>query len=113
MALPKNYLIRLINTASLTIIEQISLMRKTDLLIGVHGAGITLAIFMPSKSILYEFLPKENNKDPIFISSLSGHKTYSIILKSKHKIINKNEVLFFNSNEFVESVLRLIKENNF
>ena len=113
LALPKNYLIRLINTASLTIIEQISLMRKTDLLIGVHGAGITLAIFMPSKSILYEFLPKENNKDPIFISSLSGHKTYSIILKSKHKIINKNEVLFFNSNEFVESVLRLIKENNF
>ena len=68
---------------------------------------------MPSKSILYEFLPKENNKDPIFISSLSGHKTYSIILKSKHKIINKNEVLFFNPNEFIESVLRLIKENNF
>ena len=57
--LPKNYLIRLVDTSSLSISEQISIMRQTDYLIGVHGAGLSLSIFMPSNAILYEILPKK------------------------------------------------------
>ena len=55
--LPKNILIRLIDTASLSINEQISLMRKTDYLVGIHGAGLCLSIFMPNESIVHEILP--------------------------------------------------------
>ena len=57
--LSKNYLIRLVDTASLSIIDQISIMRKTDYLIGIHGAGLSLSIFMPTHSILHEILPKK------------------------------------------------------
>ena len=80
--------------------------------IGIHGAGLTLSIFMPDQSILHEILPKGNNKNPIIMSSLSGHKTYSDILKSRRKIINENEFIFFDISEVIRSVLEHIKENN-
>ena len=111
--LPNNYLIRLVDTASLSIISQISIMRKTDLLIGIHGAGLSLSIFLPTKSILYEILPKENNKDPIVMSSLSGHKTYSDILKSENKIVNDSELIFFNIPEFIKKTMEHVRENYF
>jgi hypothetical protein len=50
--LPENILIRLVDTASLSVSEQISIMRKTDYLIGIHGAGLSLSIFMPYESII-------------------------------------------------------------
>ena len=113
LILPKNYLIRLVDTACLSIIEQISIMRKTDFLIGVHGAGLSLSIFMPSHSILYEILPTENIKVLLLMSSLSGHKVYSDIIKSELKIINSNQVYFFDSNQFIKKVTKYIKENNY
>lgn len=109
--LPKNYLIRLVDTSSLSIAEQISIMRKTDYLIGVHGAGLSLSIFMPPNTILNEILPKKNIKVLVLMSALSGHKIYSDILKSKLKIIDNNEVFFFDLFKFGESVLMHIKEN--
>ena len=45
------------------------------------------------------------------MSALSGHKIYSDILKSKLKIIDNNEVFFFDLFKFGESVLMHIKEN--
>ena len=107
--LPKTYLIRLVDTASLSIEEQISIMKKTDYLIGIHGAGISLSIFMPIKSILYEILPKKNIKVLILMSSLSGHIIYSDIIKSKKKIINNNEVFYFDTSDFSNNVLKHIK----
>ena len=112
-ALPKNYLIRLVDTASLSINEQISIMRKTDYLIGVHGAGLSLSIFMPPQSILYEILPKNNIKVLLLMSALSGHKTFSDILKSELKIINNNDFFFFDGNEFSKKFLKYIKDNEF
>ena len=109
--LPSNYLIRLVDTASLSTIEQISIMRKTDYLIGVHGAGLALSIFMPFQSVLYEILPKKNLKVLVLMSALSGHKIYSDILKSEHKIINNNDIYFFNIKEFANKALKHINEN--
>ena len=109
--LPKNYLIRLVDTSSLSISEQISIMRQTDYLIGVHGAGLSLSIFMPSNTILYEILPKKNIKVLVLMSALSGHKIYSDILKSELKIINNNDIYFFDTIEFAEKLLKHIKEN--
>ena len=108
---PKNYLIRLVDTASLSIIDQISIMRQTDYLIGVHGAGISLSIFMPISGTVYEILPKENIKVLILMSSLSGHKIYSDILKSEKKIINNNDVYFFDINEFSRNILIHFKDS--
>ena len=60
--IPSNFLIRLVDTSSLSIIEQISLMKNTDYFIGIHGAGLALSIFMPNNSILHEILPYKKNQ---------------------------------------------------
>ena len=109
--LPNNYLIRLVDTASLSIFQQISIMRKTDYLIGVHGAGLSLSIFMPLQSVFYEILPKQNIKVLALMSALSGHKVYRDIIKSKLEIINDNEVYYFDPKDFSEKALKHLKEN--
>ena len=111
--LPNDFLIRLIDTASLSIIDQISLMKNTDYFIGVHGAGLSLSIFMPNNSILFEITPYKKNKLLLLMSKLSGHKTYSEIIKSKTLFINKNEYIFFEGSNFIESVLKNMKYNKF
>ena len=111
--LPKNILIRLVNTASLSMKEQISIMRNTDYLVGIHGAGLSLSIFMSNKSILHEILHKSNIKVLTVMSALSGHKTYSDIINSETKKIDNNEYIFFNVENFGNKVLSHMKENNF
>ncbi len=87
MFLPKNILIRLVDTASLNINKQISIMKKTDYLFGIHGAGFTLSIFTPNTCIIHEILPNDNLV--MIMESLSGHKIYS----DETKVIKKNIIL--------------------
>ena len=111
--LPKNILIRLVDTARLSISEQISIMRKTDYLIGIHGAGLCLSIFMPYESIVQEVNPRKYISVVTLMSALSGHVTYSDLIRSKKNIIDGNENIFFEPNFFVKSVLNRMLENNF
>ena len=112
-ALPKDFLVRLIDTAGMPIKEQISLMKKTDYLVGMHGAGLSLAIFMDNKSILHEVLPARNMGVLTLMSALSGHRTYSDKLRSTMKIIDDNEYFFFKEGHFVKRVLVHMRENFF
>ena len=112
-ALPKDYLVRLVDTAGLSISQQISLMRKTDYLVGIHGAGLCLGIFMPNKSILHEVLPSNNMPVLTLMSALSGHKTYSDILRANTRQIEGSEYIFFKEGHFVKKVLLHMKENNY
>ena len=93
--------------------KQISIMKKTDYLIVIHGAGLSLSIFMPNNSILHEILPAKNMKVLALMSILSGHKTYSDIIKANIKKIKGSETVFFNVNDFTKSVLKHMKENKF
>ena len=111
--LPDNFLIRLIDTASLPIIQQISIMRNTDYFIGIHGAGLALSIFMPNKSILHEINPYKKNQLLLMMSKLSGHKSHSEIIKNKIININTNEFVFFDHLSFIASVLKNMKKNKF
>ena len=111
--LPGNILIRLVDTASLSVSEQISIMRKTDYLIGIHGAGLSLSIFMPHESILHEVLPFNCNSLLTLMSALSGHITYSDLIRNKINNINGNQNIFFMPKIFVKSVLYNMIQNNF
>ena len=113
LKVPKNISVRLIDTGKMPMREQISIMRDTDYLIGIHGAGLSLSIFLPKKSILHEILHSENLKVLAMMSALSGHKTYSDIIQAEVKNINENEYIFFNEDKFVQSVLGHLKENNY
>ena len=68
---------------------------------------------MPYKSILHEILHSENINVLTMMSSLSGHKTYSDILNGEVQNIDENEYIFFNVDDFGNSVLGHMKENHF
>ena len=115
-ALPKNILVRLINNAKFTMEEQISLMRSTDYLIGIHGAGLSLSMFLPHDSILNELHHTKSNKKRSVLSLmsvLSGHRTYVDQINNKIDKVNGNEMVSFDEDEFVKCVLKNMKENNF
>ena len=46
-----------------TIKEQITIISNTNILIGVHGAGLSWCIFMRAKSLLIELYPGNSNTD--------------------------------------------------
>ena len=109
--LPKNILLRLIDTAALPISQQISILRETDYYVGIHGAGLTLSIFAPNHCILHEILPDINMIGLVLMGALSGHKTYSDIIESNIKDIDGNENVFFDPDSFVDVVIEHMKEN--
>ena len=115
--IPKNknkyFLVRLVDTGKLSLREQISIIKDTDYFVGIHGAGLSLGIFLPKESIFHEVLHSENLKVLAMMSAMSGHITYSDIIEAKVKNINDNEYIFFNENEFAEKVLKHMKENNY
>ena len=47
------------------------------------------------------------------MSAMSGHKTYSDILRSTRKEIEGSEYFFFNEGHFVKKVLTHMRENNY
>ena len=111
--LPKNILVRLVDTARITMVEQISIMRKTDYFLGIHGAGLFLSAFMPTTSILHEISTRFKSKNYLLVSNLSGHKTYSDILNATTKIIDKCHYQFYNPEQVSSSVLKHMNETNF
>ena len=111
--LPKNILLRLVDTASLPIKEQISIMRSSDYFVGIHGAGLSLSIFTPINCIYHEVLHKSNMNGLALFASTSGHKVYKDIIDSDVRDIDGNENIFFNIDEFANKVIERMKENNF
>ena len=75
--------------------EQISIIKNTDYLVGIHGAGLSLSIFLPKNSILHEVLHSDNLKVLSMMSKMSGHITYSDIINAEVKNIRGNEYIFF------------------
>ena len=111
--LPDKFLIRLVDTAELSISEQISLMKSTDYLVGIHGAGLALSIFLPNNSILHEVSHIKKNRLLIIMSLMSGHITYSNIIKAKINHNDGNENVSFDANKFYKSVLSHMRQNNY
>ena len=113
--LPNYILVRLINTASLPIKDQISVMRSIDYLVGIHGARLSLSIFLPKKSIYHEILHFQsiNTKVLALMSALSGHITYRDKLEATTDQMDGNDNVYFDENVFADSVLTHMNENNF
>ena len=111
--LPKNILVRLVDTAQLNISEQISIMKKTDYFIGVHGAGLFLSIFMPIKSIINEISFGKKTTNLIKMNKLSGHISYSDVINANLKNISDNEYIFFDTNNLTITIIEHMRTNNF
>ena len=72
-----------------------------------------MSIFLPKNGILHEILNFKHNHLLTTMSSMSGHKTYSDILKSQTNDIEGNKYVFFKEESFIQSVFGHMKENNF
>ena len=95
-------MVRLVDTASLSFETQIALMQKTNYLLGIHGAGMFLSIFLPQNSIAHEIKSKnrETPNRPQIAGILSGHKYNSDFVNVDIKNLEKK-------------VLKILTENNF
>ena len=111
--LPKNILVRLVDTAKLSMVKQISIIKKTDYFLGIHGAGLFLSAFMPTTSILHEISTPKKTINLLLVSNLSGHKTFSDILNATIKTINDCEYQFYDPDQVLSSVLKHMNETNF
>ena len=112
-SLPENYLIRLIDTAGLSISEQISIMRTTDYFIGAHGAGLFLGIFTPNHCPFHEVLSAPNMNGLLLMGALSGHRTFSDVIQANNKRIDGSDYIFFNENAFVNKIIQRMKSTDF
>lgn len=63
--------------------EQISLVKNTEVLIGIHGAGLTHMIYMPKNSSVIELRSEDDDKNNCYYSLATelGHKYYYIKVK--------------------------------
>ena len=111
--LPKNVLIRLVDTASLPIVQQISIMQNTDYFLGIHGAGLFLSIFLPKHAILHEIKSTIIMNNLQILGVISGHKVYSDIIEAYIDRSNYQETIFFNLDQLSDKVLIHMRENNF
>ena len=93
--------------------EQISLIRSTDYLLGIHGAGLSLSMFLPVNSILNELQITKNRSVLSLMSALSGHITFVDEIRNTKSHDNENEMISFDEDEVANTVLQHMKENNF
>ena len=61
-------------------------MRSSDYFIGILGAGLSLSVFLPKNSILQEIHGDKVNTLLTLMSALSGHVTYSDLIKNQNRL---------------------------
>jgi EGF domain-specific O-GlcNAc transferase len=70
--------IQVVDFAAMTFPEQLKIIRHTDILAGVHGAGLTHAMFLPPHSTIAEILPQGlNHKGFRNLAKKLDHKYFS------------------------------------
>ncbi|KAF1824445.1 glycosyltransferase family 61 protein [Dissoconium aciculare CBS 342.82] len=71
--------IQLVDFANITFAEQLQLIRKTDILVGVHGAGLTHEFFLPINSTVVEIQPPDMNHRGFFnMATFLGHEYFRV-----------------------------------
>lgn len=80
-----------VDFARISFKEQLDILQQTDLLVGVHGAGLTNAMFLPPRSTVVELLPAQvDYKAYENLASLSGHSYFS--LRCARNLDNSSDV---------------------
>jgi protein O-GlcNAc transferase len=73
----ENFALNIVDFASIPLREQISIVRNTDVLVGVHGAGLTHDMFLSPRSAVVEILPSElAHKGFRNLAKLRGHSYF-------------------------------------
>lgn len=71
-----NVELKIVDYAELSFSEQINATANTDVLLGVHGNGLSHALFLPNGATLIELFPKNSFRVEYRIFALSRHLKY-------------------------------------
>lgn len=98
----KQYNINYIYLEDYDVKEQINICLNSNIIIGVHGAGLTWSIFMNSNSLLIELYPGNSNTD--------NYIRFCNIAKINYKRLSVN-ITKGNVNEFRSATVNLNKQH--
>lgn len=74
-----NITIQEVDFARISFKEQLNILQQTDILVGVHGAGLTHTMFLPPRSTVVEILPaRVDYRAYENLASLSDHSYFSV-----------------------------------
>jgi len=71
-ALPAGWMLELLRPETLSLAEQIAAAGRTQVLVGTHGAGLTLALFLPPRARLVEVYCGDRNANNGHYRTLEG-----------------------------------------
>ncbi|KAE8141235.1 hypothetical protein BDV38DRAFT_237599 [Aspergillus pseudotamarii] len=96
--------------ATMSLERQLDIVRGTDVLVGVHGAGLTHGIFLSQGSSMVEILPAGlNHKGFRNMASLMGHSYFSTHAARASNNDWHNEDVFLENDRFMDIMNIAIK----
>ncbi len=95
----------------LTFEDQISFLGKTGILAGVHGAGLTNMIFMPTHSMVFELTTKVNGDNYYYysLSNTLSHKYYYQLCQADSDTVVQKANLIVNILELRDNLTLMIQ----
>lgn len=88
-ALP-NVILKVVDFAKMSFKEQINLIGNTDVLIGVHGNGLSHTLFLPSNACLIEIFPPDNHHLDFRVFAESRGIDYYGVLYKEHRFLDRS-----------------------
>ena len=90
--------------------EQISISKNTEILVSLHGAGLTNMIAMPSNSNIIEFRKQDDRQNNCYFSLASALKInyYYQLCETENKLISTQDANFIVDVKELESILENI-----
>ncbi|KAL4811605.1 hypothetical protein BDW67DRAFT_171593 [Aspergillus spinulosporus] len=108
--------IQSIDFATISFAEQLAIAQQTDVLVGVHGAGLTHGIFLPPRSAIVEILPPGlNHKGFRNVAGLLDHSYFSVHAsesRPQNKAVKsewQNDDVFIEQDKFIRALIVAIK----
>ncbi|KAE8381583.1 DUF563 domain-containing protein [Aspergillus bertholletiae] len=102
--------IQSVDFAAIPLKRQLDIIRETDVLVGVHGAGLTHGIFLSQGSAMVEIIPSElNHKGFRNVASLLGHSYFSTHASHTNNNDWHNEDVFLEKDRFMDILSTAIK----
>ena len=85
--------VKMVDFAALSVAEQLRVARETDILVGVHGAGLTHSLFLPPGSAVVEMLPADfEHKGFRNMAQLLGHRYFG-----SHAVSNGTKLMLMSN----------------
>ena len=71
--------VKVVDLAQISFEEQVRLMRNTSVLIGVHGAGLTNLLYLPTQALVVEISTRKNGDPDFYFKNIAQWANKSFV----------------------------------